>query len=139
MRYLLIEEGASRPRGDSRFVNSRKAPTHSNVEAQRRLAYFDERRDEIVATIRELVEIESPSDNKAAVDRIAEAVAHKFSQLDGELRVHPAKDFGNHLQIDFDFAGKSVGKSAAKPVLLLGHYDTVYPLRSEEHTSELQS
>jgi len=101
---------------------------HSSLEARRRLAYFDERRDEIVSTIRELVEIESPSDNKAAVDRIAEAVAHKFSQLDGELRVHPAKDFGNHLQIDFDFAGKSVGKSAAKPVLLLGHYDTVYPL-----------
>ena len=105
-----------------------KAPTHSSVEAQHRLAYFSERRDEIVSTIRELVEIESPSDNKAAVDRIAEAVAHKFSQLDGELRVHPAKDFGNHLQIDFDFAGKSVGKSAAKPVLLLGHYDTVYPM-----------
>ena len=107
---------------------SRKAPAHSSVEAQRRLAYFDERRDEIVSTIRELVEIESPSDNKAAVDRIAEAVAHKFSQLGGKTRVHPAKDFGNHLQIDFDSPGKSVGKSAAKQVLLLGHYDTVYPM-----------
>ena len=92
-------------------------------EAQRRLAYFNQRRDEIVSTIRELVEIESPSDNKAAVDRIAEAVAEKFSRLGGEVRIHPAKDFGNHLQIDFDFAGKST-----KPVLLLGHYDTVYPL-----------
>ncbi len=110
---------------------SRKTSTHSSAEAQRRLAYFrlayfKERRDEIVATIRELVEIESPSDNKAAVDRIAEAVAHKFSQLGGnvDVRVHPAKDFGNHLQIDFGFPGKS----AAKPLLLLGHYDTVYPL-----------
>ena len=105
---------------------SRKAPTHSSVEAQRRLAYFNERRDEIVSTIRELVEIESPSDNKAAEDRVAEAVAHKFSRLGGkvEVRVHQAKDFGNHLQIDCGFPGKS----AAKPVLLLGHYDTVYPL-----------
>jgi glutamate carboxypeptidase len=107
---------------------SRKASTHSSPEAQRRLAYFNERRDEIVSTIRELVEIESPSDNKAAVDRVAEAVAHKFSQLCGkvkvDVRVHPAKDFGNHLQVDFGFAGKS----AAKTVLLLGHYDTVYPL-----------
>lgn len=103
---------------------SRKATTHSSVEAQRRLAYFNERRDEIVSTIRELVEIESPSDNKAAVDRVAEAVAHKFSQLGGkvEVRVHPAREVGNHLQVDFP------GKSAAKPVLLLGHYDTVYPL-----------
>ncbi|HKB99959.1 MAG TPA: M20 family metallopeptidase [Terriglobales bacterium] len=107
---------------------SRKASTHSSVETNRRLAYFNERRDEIVLTIRDLVEIESPSDNKAAVDRIAEAVAHKFSRLGGEVRVHPATDFGNHLQIDFDFTGKSMGKSDAKPVLLLGHYDTVYPL-----------
>jgi len=100
---------------------SRKATTHSSVEAQRRLAYFNERRDEIVSTIQELVEIESPSDNKAAVDRVAEAVAQKFSRLGGEVRFHQANDFGNHLQVDF--AGKS-----AQPVLLLGHYDTVYPL-----------
>ncbi len=104
----------------------RKAPTHSSVEAQRRLDYFNERRDEMVSTIRELVEIESPSDNKAAVDRVAAAVAHKFSGLGGKVKVsvHQAQDFGNHLQVDFDFAGKS----SAKPVLLLGHYDTVYPL-----------
>ena len=99
---------------------SRKASTHS-VEAQRRLAYFNERRDEIVSTIRELVEIESPSDNKAAVDRVAEAIAEKFSRLGGEVRFHRAKDFGSHLQVNF-------GGKSAKPVLLLGHYDTVYPL-----------
>jgi len=104
----------------------RKVSTHSSAEAQRRLAhfrlkYFNDRRDAIVATIRDLVEIESPSDNKAAVDRIAEAVAEKFSRLGGEMRFHRAKDFGSHLQVNF-------GGKSAKPVLLLGHYDTVYPL-----------
>jgi glutamate carboxypeptidase len=101
---------------------SRKSPVHSSPEAQRRLAYFNDRRDEIVSTIRELVEIESPSDNKAAADRMAEFIANKFSELGGEIHFHPAKNFGNHLQIDF------TGKSVVKPVLLLGHYDTVYPL-----------
>ena len=105
---------------------SRKASAHSSFEAQRRLAYFrlayfKERRDEIVSTIRELVEIESPSDNKTAVDEVAEAIAHKFSRLGGELRFHRANDFGSHLQVNF-------GGKSAKPVLLLGHYDTVYPL-----------
>jgi glutamate carboxypeptidase len=95
--------------------------SEKHSEAQRRLSYFSDRRDEIVSTIRELVEIESPSDNKAAVDRIAEVVAQKFSLLGGEVRIHQAKDFGNHLQVNF--AGKS-----AQSVLLLGHYDTVYPL-----------
>jgi glutamate carboxypeptidase len=90
-------------------------------EARRRLAYFSDRRDEIVSTTRELVEIESPSDNKAAADRVAELIADKFSQLGGEIRFHRAKDFGSHLQVNF-------GGKSAKPVLLLGHYDTVYPL-----------
>ena len=95
--------------------------TQSSPEAQRRLAYFKDRRDEIVSSVRELVEIESPSDNKAAADSMAEFIADKFSKLGGEVCFHRAKDFGNHLQVNF--AGKS-----AKPVLLLGHYDTVYPL-----------
>ncbi len=100
---------------------SRKAPKYPNAEAERRLAYFNERRTAIVSTIRDLVEIESPSDNKAAVDRIAESVAEKFSRLGGELRFHRAQDFGSHLQVNF-------GGKSSKPVLLLGHYDTVYPL-----------
>jgi glutamate carboxypeptidase len=110
------------------------APT---IEARKRLAYFEQRRDDMVSTIQELVELESPSDDKAAVDRVAEIVAAKFSQLDGKVRVHEAKNSGNHLQVDFpakslsvkSVSGKSSSaKSDSKPVLLLGHYDTVYPL-----------
>jgi len=93
-----------------------------NSVDQQRLAYFRERREEMVSTIRELVEIESPSDNKSAVDRMAETVARKFATLGGQIRLHHAADFGNHLQVDFS------GKRGGKPVLLLGHYDTVYPL-----------
>ena len=93
-----------------------------NSVDQQRLAYFRERREEMVSTIRELVEIESPSDNKSAVDRLAETVAQKFATLGGQIRLHHAADFGNHLQVDFS------GKRGGKPVLLLGHYDTVYPL-----------
>ncbi len=105
---------------------SRTAIAHPSADAQQRLAafrlsYFKDRRDEIVSTIRELVEIESPSDNKAAVDRLAGVIADKFSQLGGEIRFHRAKGFGNHLQVNF-------GGKSAKPVLLLGHCDTVYPL-----------
>jgi glutamate carboxypeptidase len=102
--------------------NSKKSTTTASPEGQRRIAYFEERRDQIVATICELVGIESPSDNKAAVDRISETVAQAFADLGGKVRFHPAADFGNHLQVDF------TGKSGGKPILLLGHYDTVYPI-----------
>jgi glutamate carboxypeptidase len=92
-----------------------------------RLRYFSERQHQMVSTIRELVEIESPSDNKPAVDRIAAFLAPKFEALGGRTQLHRSHDFGDSLQIDF--SGSPRGRSGdQKPVLLLGHYDTVYPL-----------
>jgi glutamate carboxypeptidase len=87
-----------------------------------RLHYFEQRQDEIVQTIRELSEIESPSDNKQAVDRIAKFLAAKFELLGGRTQLHPSAEYGDSLQADFG------GPTNSKPVLLLGHYDTVYPL-----------
>jgi glutamate carboxypeptidase len=87
-----------------------------------RLRCFSEHQHRIVNTIRELVEIESPSDNKPAVDHIATFLASKFKVLGGRTRLHRSNDFGDSLQIDF------AGETDRKPVLLLGHYDTVYPL-----------
>src|SRR5882672_4944860 len=98
---------------------SRKKPLPPDT-AHARLKYFEGLKQRMIQDIREMVEIESPSDNKQAVDRLSALVAAKFLALGGKVRIHPASDFGNHLQVDF--AGRG------KPVLLLGHYDTVYPL-----------
>jgi glutamate carboxypeptidase len=102
-----------------------------NVDVAHRLGYFEKRLDRLVADIRELVEIESPSDNKEAVDRLGEIVAAKFAALGGKTKFHRTREFGSHLQIDF--AGQSprstgVGRGSGGTVLLLGHFDTVYPL-----------
>lgn len=86
------------------------------------MQYFNQRNQRLVASIRELVEIESPSDSKRAVDRLVSVLARRFRAMGGHVRIHRAKDFGNHLQADFP------GKSGSKPVLLLGHCDTVYPM-----------
>ncbi len=80
----------------------------------------------MVKTVRELVEIESPSDNKQAVDCIAKFLASKFATRGGRIRFHSSDDFGDSLQVDF--AGTRASSADRKPVLLLGHYDTVYPL-----------
>src|SRR6266567_4254389 len=87
-----------------------------------RLRYFEARQDQIVQTIREFVEIESPSDNKAAADRMGAFLAGSFEAVGGGARVHRAADFADSVQIDFP------GREKTKPVLLLGHFDTVYPL-----------
>ena len=86
------------------------------------LHYFKERSDEIVQTIRQLVELESPSDVKQAVDRLGTILTGRFEEIGGKVRIHLVAKFGNHLQVDFAGAQKS------SPVLLLGHMDTVYPI-----------
>ena len=100
-----------------------------DTAAERRLQYFEERLPEIVETTRQLVEIESPSDNKAAVDRLGKVLADKFSALGGDVRFHRAEKFGDHLQVDFP-AKTTSAKSGRGPLLLLGHFDTVYPLET---------
>ena len=92
--------------------------------APERLRHFEQQQNQMVNTIRELVEIESPSDDKPAVDRIAALLATKFDALGGRTQLHRSIECGDSLQVDFDAASDS----ARKPVLLLGHYDTVYPL-----------
>jgi glutamate carboxypeptidase len=103
-------------------VEELHATTASVSKIASRLRYFGERQNEVTETIRQLVEIESPSDNKQAVDRLSSMLAGRFENLGGHAKFHRAQDFGDHLQVDFG------GQRGGKPVLLLGHIDTVYPL-----------
>jgi glutamate carboxypeptidase len=96
--------------------------TVSQGEMAKRFRYFQERRDQMVQNIHQLVEIESPSDNKDAVDQLGTLLAGRFEGLGGHAKFHRVQKFGDHLQVDF------AGTGRAKPVLLLGHLDTVYPL-----------
>jgi glutamate carboxypeptidase len=92
-----------------------------------RLHNLEARQEEIVQTIREFVEIESPSDDKMAADRMGALLAARFQASGGNARVHRATDFGDNIQINFP------GRERIKPVLLLGHFDTVYPVGTLEN------
>jgi glutamate carboxypeptidase len=86
------------------------------------LRALEPRLAEMTAQIRLLAQMESPSDNKAAVDRLGEVVAREFGRLDGRPQFHKVASRGDHLQVDLP------GGGGAKPALLLGHLDTVYPM-----------
>lgn len=101
---------------------ARQLKKQSDTQQAERLRYFESRREAFVQTIRELVEVESPSDNKVAGDRMGAILASKFETLGGRATVHRAEDYADNIQIDFP------GNADLKPVLLLGHFDTVYPL-----------
>jgi glutamate carboxypeptidase len=114
------------PSKKTALQNKTEPKTKAGNLWRERLHYFDEKRDEMVETIRELVEIESPSDHKASADRMGASLAEKFASIGGTTKMHAAEKFGDHLQVNFP------GRADAKPVLLLGHFDTVYPLGTLE-------
>ncbi len=75
------------------------------------------------ARLRELVEVESPSEDKAAVDRANDLVAGWAEGLGGKVKRHKQKAFGDLLELRFGPARSRRGR-----VLLLGHLDTVWPM-----------
>jgi glutamate carboxypeptidase len=77
----------------------------------------------IAQRLRELVEIESPSDNKPAVDAAVSQVSQWAAEAGGRIRLHRHKKYGDVLEVKF---GRP--RAARQPVLLLGHLDTVWPL-----------
>lgn len=76
---------------------------------------------QLIHRVRELVEIESPSDDKPSVDRCVEAAAEMAAALGGRTRRHRQRAAGDVLEARF-------GPSGRGAVMLLGHLDTVWPL-----------
>ena len=74
--------------------------------------------------IQELVRVESPSDDKAAVDGCVALAAARAKALGGRVKIHRQKGFGNLLEARFGAKSKT---GAAGRTLLLGHLDTVWP------------
>jgi glutamate carboxypeptidase len=75
----------------------------------------------LLARLQELVEVESPSEDKAAVDRAGALVVGWAKELGGVAKVHRQKAFGDVLELRF-------GRGRRSRVLLLGHLDTVWPM-----------
>ncbi len=68
-----------------------------------------------------MVEIESPSDDKAAVDRCVDAVEKTAAGIGGRAKRHRQREFGDVLELRF-------GPKRGTPLMLLGHLDTVWPM-----------
>jgi glutamate carboxypeptidase len=74
------------------------------------------------ARLRELVEVESPSEDKNGVDRAGKLVAGWVEEMGGVVKRHRQKAFGDVLDLRFG------ARSERGRVLLLGHLDTVWPM-----------
>jgi glutamate carboxypeptidase len=77
--------------------------------------------DEMLADLRALVELESPSDDPRALRRCAAWIAERTRDLTGGHARVVEQSEGPHLDIVLD-------DEARPAVLLLGHFDTVWPM-----------
>ena len=76
---------------------------------------------------RKLVFAESPSDGKAAVDACVAIAAETARGMGGRIKLHRQRSYGNVLEVRF--GRRARGKTdVRKPILLLGHLDTVWPI-----------
>ncbi len=82
----------------------------------------------LVGRLRELVEVESPSEDAAAVNRAGELVTRWAAEMGARVIRHNGDGFGQVLEIWFGPEGAGAGR----PVLLLGHLDTVWPMGTLE-------
>jgi glutamate carboxypeptidase len=79
----------------------------------------------LIDLTRQLVLAESPSDEKPAVDACAALAAEYGRSIGGSVKSHRQRAVGDVLEMRFGPQSR-----AAKPILLLGHLDTVWPVGS---------
>src|SRR5215204_1326264 len=91
------------------------------------LAHFEGRTQSIVEAIREIVEIDSPSQEAERSLAVADWAEAQFRSTDVEIAVEHifAEGDGDHLVLRA-FPGE------AKAVMLVGHTDTVHPVGTRE-------
>jgi glutamate carboxypeptidase len=90
---------------------------------------FDElrlRRPAMLAELVRLIEHESPSSEKHALRALGEHLLRRFSELGGAVKRVGDGGAAFHVQARFS------GPEDRRPALLLGHFDTVWPLGTLE-------
>jgi glutamate carboxypeptidase len=84
------------------------------------LAAAESHRDWALSVIEDLVRLESPSSDKAALDRVSAEIARLFVDIGARVTALPQERTGDHLRVEIG--------DGAEQVLLLGHFDTVWPV-----------
>jgi glutamate carboxypeptidase len=85
----------------------------------------------LIDTIEALVGLESPTTDKAAVDRCGRELGSRLEEIGGRVSRLPRPDRGDHLLAEFG--------CGASQILLLGHFDTVWPVGQLERMPLVRS
>ncbi len=89
------------------------------------LRYFQSLKGEMVRLLKTLVQLESPTSEKKAVDRCCAEILKPLAGLGGRIKRFPQKEIGDLHLVEF---GRPVSRTSGSPILILTHIDTVWPL-----------
>ncbi len=84
--------------------------------------YFDNKQQAMIDLLTELVNIESPSKNKQAVDNMGNRVAELFEATGAKVERHPREAVGDII------VGKWNANADGKPIVIISHMDTVWDI-----------
>ena len=84
------------------------------------LAYCESHREWVIETTLALARLESPTSDKAAVDRCGRELQQRLEAIGGTVARLARAEAGDHLRAEFG--------SGESQVLMLGHFDTVWPV-----------
>jgi len=99
------------------------------MEPSQLIPFYEQQQAQILETIGEHVEEETPTDDKGRLDAFAARLADRYTAAGLNTEVIPNQLRGNHLRARFQ-AEEHVDQPDAEPVLILCHYDTVWPVGS---------
>ena len=105
------------------------------TEAKQLLQNAKRRQTSMLEHLEALVSVESPSEDKMGVDQAGSLVTSWCEALGGTIRLHRQKKFGDLLEVRFGAmrrGSNARGEARRKPILLLGHLDTVWPMGTLE-------
>jgi glutamate carboxypeptidase len=79
---------------------------------------------DMLALLEQIVRLESPSRDKSALDALSAELGRAFASAGATVTRLPQTGAGDHLRLDWP----GVGADPARPILILGHFDTVWPI-----------
>ena len=82
------------------------------------LRYTTQRLPDIVEWIGQLVKLESPTNDKAAVDRAVEFVADRLSPF-AKVKLYRQKQYGHHLRAEFKLPRRAKKAQSWRSVTLI--------------------
>src|SRR5262249_30284506 len=108
------------------------APTHSLVFIGREpmvelISFFKKLEPQMIEWLCSFVNSDTPSDHKRAIDQFVRRLASQFGECGADIQIIQNTDTGDHLLARFQ-----PWRQTGKPILILGHTDTVWDIDESE-------